>query len=219
VIRTAWLVARKDLRIEMRSRVLLWQVTPFAVLALVLAGLALGPTQAGSSSSAPGLFYLVVLFVALAVVQRSRGIESTPGTRASISTLGLDPGGVFLGKALALTLELWVLGAILLAGSVLFLHVALMGALKALPSVAVTLGVMSTAGTIYGALTTGGDGPVTLLPLLTLPAFAPLLVAGERSLSAALYGGALWEWWVIVVVALVAYVAVGIAVYGVLEES
>jgi len=55
VIRTALFVATKDLRIEVRSRVLLWQVVPFGVMALLLSGLALGPQQVGHSSAAPGL--------------------------------------------------------------------------------------------------------------------------------------------------------------------
>jgi heme exporter protein B len=219
VTRIAWLVATKDLRIEARSRVLLWQVLPFGVIALLLSGLALGPTQAGDSTAGPGLFYLVTLFVTLLMINRSQAIENAPGTKASVATLGLDPAGVFLGKALALTLELWFTGLVLLGGSVLFLHIALIGTLHALPSILVTLTTLAAAGTLYGALTRGGDGPATLLPVVTLPAFAPLLIAGERSFSAALRGGALWEWWVIVVVALVAYTAVGILLYGVLEES
>ena len=219
MIRTALLVCAKDLRIELRSRVLLWQVVPFAVMALVLSGLALGPAHAGNSSAGPGLFYLVVLLAALLMINRSQAIESTPGTKASIATLGLDPAGVFLGKALALAVELWVTGLILLAGAVLVLHTALHGSLLALPSILVTLGAIAAAGTLYGALTAGGDGAATLLPVLALPAFAPLLIAGERSFSAALHGGALWEWWVISLVALVAYVGVGILLYGVLEES
>ena len=217
MIRIAWLVAVKDLRIEARSRVLLWQVLPFGVISLLLAGLALGPQQAGKSSAGPGLFYLVTLFVTLLMINRSQALENAPGTRASVATLGLDPAGVFLG--MALTVELWATGLILLAGSVLVLHTALVGSVEALPSILVTLATLAAAGTLYGALTQGGDGPATLLPVLTLPAFAPLLIAGERSFNAALHGGALWEWWVIVVVALVAYGAVGILLYGVLEES
>lgn len=219
MIATARLVMVKDLRIELRSRVLLWQVVPFAVMALLLSGLALGPAHAGNSSAGPGLFYLVALLAALLMINRSQAIESAPGTKASIATLGLDPAGVFLGKAMALTVELWVTGLVLLAGAVLVLHTALHGAVVALPSILVTLAAMAAAGTLYGALTAGGDGSATLLPVLTLPAFAPLLIAGERSFSAALHGGALWEWWVIVVVALVAYVGIGILLYGVLEES
>jgi heme exporter protein B len=219
MFRTALLVAAKDLRIELRSRVLLWQVVPFGVVALLLSGLALGPAHAGNSSAGPGLFYLVTLFVALLMINRSQAIESTPGTKASIATLGLDPAGVFLGKSLALCVELWATGLVLLAGAILVLHTALHGALVALPSIGVTLAAMAAAGTLYGALTAGGDGAATLLPVLTLPAFAPLLIAGERSFSAALHGGALWEWWVILTVALVAYLAVGVLLYGVLEES
>jgi heme exporter protein B len=219
VIRIARLVAAKDLRIEGRSRVLLWQVLPFAVLSLLLCGLALGPSHAGHSSSAPGLFYLVTLFVTLVMINRSQNLESAPGTRASIRTLGLDPAGVFLGKAAALTVELWATGLVLAGGTVLFLHTGLHGTLVALPSIMVTLATLATAGTLYGALSAGGDGAAILLPVLALPAFAPLLIAGERSYSAALYGGGLREWWVIVVVAFALYLAAGLLLYGVLEES
>lgn len=219
MIRIARLVAAKDLRIEARSRVLLWQVLPFGVIALLLSGLALGPVQAGRSTAGPGLFYLVTLFVTLLMINRSQALESQPGTRASVATLGLDPAGVFLGKAAALTVELWLTGVVLLAGSVVVLHTDLAGTLEAVPSILITLATLAVAGTLYGALTLGGEGPATLLPVLTLPAFAPLLIAGERSFSAALHGGALWQWWLVVVVALVAYTAVGILLYGVLEES
>ena len=139
MIATALLVAAKDLRIELRSRVLAWQVVPFGVLALLLCGLALGPRQAGHSSAGPGLYYLVILLVTLLMINRSQAVERTAGTRASIATLGLDPAGVFLGKALALAVELWVTGLVLLAGSVLVLHTALHGAILALPSVLVAL--------------------------------------------------------------------------------
>lgn len=219
MIRTALLVAGKDLRIERRSRVLLWQVVPFGVVGLVLSGLALGPAHAGHSSAGPGLFYLVMLLVALLMINRSRAVEGSSGTRTSVATLGLDPAGVFLGKALALAVELWITGAVLLVGAVLVLHTALGGTLRAVPSVVVILAALAAAGTLYGALSGGGQGPATLLPVLSLPAFAPLLIAGERSFSAALRGGALWQWWVISIVALAAYLAIGVLLYGVLEDS
>jgi heme exporter protein B len=219
VIRTALLVAGKDLRIERRSRVLLWQVLPFGVMALVLCGLALGPSHAGNSTAGPGLFYLVMLLVTLLMINRSQVIEGSPGTRASVATLGLDPAGVFLGKALALAVELWLTSVVLLGGAVLLLHTQLSGTLEALPSVLVIVAALAAAGTLYGALSGGGQGPATLLPVLSFPAFAPLLIAGERSYSDALHGGALWQWWVISLVALAAYLAIGILLYGVLEES
>ena len=155
MIRIALLVAGKDLRIERRSRVLLWQVLPFGVTALVLCGLALGPLHAGNSSAAPGLFYLVMLLVALLMINRAQVIEGSPGTKASVATLGLDPAGVFLGKALALAVELWLTGVVVLAGSVLFLHTALSGTLSALPSVVVTLAALAAAGAGLGIVLAG----------------------------------------------------------------
>ena len=80
MIPTAKLVATKDLRIEWRSRVLIWQVVPFAVMALVLAGLAVGPSPQALRRVAPGAFYLVLLLASLLAVGRSR---SGAGGRAA----------------------------------------------------------------------------------------------------------------------------------------
>ena len=60
--RDAMLVAERDLRIEMRSKVALWQVVPFAILVLLLFAFALGPGPALLKESAPGLFWLALLF-------------------------------------------------------------------------------------------------------------------------------------------------------------
>ena len=217
MIRVAWLVAGKDLRIEARSRVLLWQVVPFGVIALVLAGLALGPKRAGASGAGPGLFYLVLVLVALLMITRSHAIERSAGTRSSVATLGLDPAGVFLGKSLALLVELASAALVLASGSVLVLHTPLAGTLRAAPSIAVAIAALAAAGTLYGALA-AGEGAATLLPLLALPAMAPLLVAGERAYSAALTGAGLWQWWLILATALVAYLGLGVLLYGVLED-
>jgi heme exporter protein B len=218
VIATAVLVAGKDLRIEARSRVLLWQVVPFGVLALLLCGLAIGPTRSQDVHAAPGLFYLVLVLASLLAINRSAAIERSPGTRASVATLGLDPAGVYLGKALALAVELWALAAVLLAGTVLVMHTALADTAAAAPSVAAACAALAASGTLYGALAAGAAS-ATLLPVLALPAFVPILVAGERAFASSLSGGPLWQWWGIVAVALVAYLAVGILLYGVLEES
>ncbi len=217
MIRVALLVAGKDLRIEARSRVLLWQVVPFGVIALVLAGLALGPSRAGSSGAGPGLFYLVLVLVALLMITRSHALERSAGTRASVATLGLDPAGVFLGKSLALFVELASAALVLASGAVLLLHTSLSGTLRAAPSMALALAALAAAGTLYGALS-AGEGAATLLPLVALPAMTPLLVAGERAYSAAVSGGALVQWWVLLGVALVAYLGLGVLLYGVLED-
>src|SRR5271168_768902 len=121
----ALLVAGKDLRIEARSRVALWQVVPFAVLSLVLFAFALGPGQHALRTAAPGLFWLAVLFSTVLAVQRSFAIESGEGTRDGLRLSGIDPAGIFLGKAAAVGAQLLALEAVLTVGIVLLFGVHL----------------------------------------------------------------------------------------------
>ena len=138
---------------------------------------------------------------------------------AALALLGLDPAGVFLGKASAIFLQLLLVGSVLLLGAATLLHIAAGVVLHALPSVVLTLGGLAITGTLYGALTSGISGTTTLLPVLALPAFAPLLIAGERAFtSVALHQSGL-RWLLLLILVPVVYTAVGILLYGVVEDS
>jgi heme exporter protein B len=216
VIRLAWLIGRKDLRIEWRSRVLVWQVAPFSVMALVIAGLAVGPNVAMGRRLAPGLLYLVTTFVALQVIARSHAAESSTGTSTSVVTLGLDGGAVYLGKVIALFTHLVVVVAALVAtGSVLF-HLHAHEVLTSIPTLTLSLAAIAASGVLYGALTKGSG---SLLPVIALPALAPVLIAGERSMTAIIHGGPLARWVTLLAVMTAAYGAVGVLLYGAVEES
>jgi heme exporter protein B len=215
----AWLVARKDLRIEFRSRVILWQVLPFGAIALILAGLAVGPASSSLRHAAPGIFYLVVLLVSLLAIGRSHGIEMPVGTRTSVRMLGLDPAGVFLGKALALFVELLGTSVVLVAGIVLFFHVPVLGALRATPSMLLALVSIAAAGTMYGALVADSKYQSTLLPVITLPPLAGVLIAGEEAFSLSLTGSISNRWVVFLAATAVAYLALGVLLYPEADES
>jgi heme exporter protein B len=219
MLSVAWLVAIKDLRIEWRSKILIWQVLPFSVIALVLAGLAVGPSAVQMRRVAPGIFYLVTLLVSLLMIQRSQAVEAPVGTRTSVQMLGLDPAGVFLGKTLALFVELVVSSVILLSGVILVMHAPLVATLSASPSILLALGAIAAGGAIYGALIGDSASHATLLPIIALPPFAGILIAGEKSLSGAISGGGLSRWLVFLILALCAYLAVGVLLYGVAQET
>jgi len=221
MLRDALLVAGKDLRIEARSRVALWQVLPFALLCLVLFAFALGPGPAALRVAAPGLFWLAVLFSTVLATQRSFAIESGEGTRDGLRLSGIDPAGIFLGKAAALAVQLALLQVVLLAGITLLFGVRLHTVwLAVAASVLATVG-LSCAGVIYGSLSAGLRVRETLLPLLVLPIVAPVLLAGSRAWSAALSGSvsAGSEWLKILGVFAAVYLVVGIALYGPLQEA
>jgi heme exporter protein B len=212
------LVCGKDLRIEARSRVVLWQILPFGLLALLLFALALGPSEAALRHGAPGLLWLALLLATVLAASRSASIEAGEGTRSSVRLLGLDPGGVFLGKSLALGAQLAVLTAVLELGLLVLFHVDGGRLALASPLCLLAVAALASVGTLYGALVAGTDVAGTLLPLLVLPALAPVLIAGERGTAAVLAGGGPGRWAIVLGVMAIAYLAVGVLLYGPLEE-
>ncbi|MGA2036544.1 MAG: heme exporter protein CcmB [Acidimicrobiales bacterium] len=215
-------VAGKDLRIEMRSRVLLNQVVPFALLVLVLFAFALGPQRGPMVQAAAGLFWVALLFAAVLGVQRSAALETGEGTRDGLRMSGLDPAGIFLGKTAALCVQLVVLEALLALGVVLLYgaHVRSVGPLVT-ACVAGTAG-LAAVGTLYGMLASGLRVRETLLPFLLLPVVTPVLMAGTRAWQAALgtgAGGAADPWVELLVVFAAVYLALGVVIYGPLLEA
>jgi heme exporter protein B len=219
--RDALLVAHRDLLIEARSRVVLWQVLPFGVLALILFAFALGPHPALLADAAPGLFWLAILFSSVLAAQRSLAIEGSPATRESNRLLGLDPAGIFLGKALALLVELVLLEVVLLAGILVLFHVDVASWWLVIASALLAAIGLASAGVLYGSLAGGASVRSTLLPILVLPVEAPVLIAGSRALSAGLSSSSPdgLRWLGVLLVFAAVYTVLGIALYGPLEES
>ena len=106
--RDALLVAGKDLRIE--AALAGGAVAGAPVRAVVPRPVRLRPRTGPArpcGAAAPGLFWLAVLFSTVLATQRSFAIESGEGTRDGLRLSGIDPAGVFLGKAAAVAVQLW----------------------------------------------------------------------------------------------------------------
>lgn len=220
--RDAVLVAGKDLRLEVRSRVALNQVLPLAVLILVLFAFALDPDRNVLHRATPGLFWVAVLFSAVMTVQRAFSIEAVDGVRDALRLSGMEPGGVFLGKFAALAVQLLVLEALLLGG----VYVLYGASLTSWPLLVATCGAataaIAAAGSLYGVLAAGVRVRETLLPLLLLPVLAPVLIASTRAFEAALDAnpGEGWRWVGLLTVIGLVYIVSGVFGFGtLLEES
>lgn len=185
--RLAVLIAGKDLRVELRSRVLVNQVLPFAGIVMVMFGFALDDDGI-AERVAPGLIWLATLFSVVVVVQRSFAVEAADGALDALRVAGVDPSAIFWGKALALAAQLAAVELVLFAVALLLYgpEVRLAG----IPLLAATW-LLATAGlalvgTLYGGLTSGITGRETLLPLLVLPVVAPVVIGATRAVESAL---------------------------------
>lgn len=220
-MRDAVLVCGKDLRIEIRSRVAVNQVVPFALAVVLLFGLALGPDRRVLAPASAGLFWVAVLLSTVLTVQRSFAVESADEAREGLRLSGLDPAGVFLGKAGAVLAELLVLEVVLSAGIALLYGARLAGfGMLAGSAVLGSIG-LAAVGMLYGAVASGLRVRETLLPLLFLPVAAPVLLAATKCWNLALAGTPSHAegWLSLLAVFAVLYVTIGTVSFGPLLED
>ncbi|MGQ0825327.1 MAG: heme exporter protein CcmB [Actinomycetota bacterium] len=221
LVRDVMLVAGKDMRIELRSRVALHQILPFGGIVLILFAFALDPDRGLLPRVAPGLFWTALLLASLLAVTRSFAIEEANGARAGLRLSGLDGTAIFLGKAVAIAAQLVALEIVLGAGVVFLYDVELRNVLLLVVAALVaTIGLAAT-GTVYGVLVSGLRVRETLVPLLVLPAVAPVMLGGTRAFEAALDDVPAdgWPWVQLLAIFAVLAVTAGMCAFGPLLEE
>ncbi len=221
---TTWLVAKRDLLVEWRSRIALNQVYPFAGIVMVMFGFAIDDTSL-MERIAPGLIVLATMFSLLVLVQRSFAVETEDGALDALRTAGVSSTALFWGKSIAMAVQLAVLEALLVLLAVLLYGSTIRPSgviLLLLTWVTGTWG-LATVGTLYGGLAAGARGRETLLPLLLLPVVAPVLIGATRAVEAALGARGTvsdgWPWMGLVAVFAAVFCAGGTLAFGPLVDE
>jgi heme exporter protein B len=217
----ALLVAGKDLRLEARSRVALNHVLPFVLSVVLIFAFALDPDSGVLRRATGGLFWVTVLFASVLLVQRSFGLERHDGIPDALRLSGLRPAGIFLGKVLALAVQLVVVELLLGLSVVVFYDVHLRGYLVLVTSALAATLAIAAAGSVYGPLASGLRVRDTALPLLLVPVLAPVLLSATNAFGVALRtsAGGGWPWAGMLGIVAVLYLTLGTAVWGPLLEE
>jgi heme exporter protein B len=201
-------VAGKDLEIEWRSRVATSRLVPFAGILLLLFAVALDPDRGLLPRLAPGLFWVATMLASLLAIGRSFAVERDNRAGVGLLLSGVDPAAMYVGKALAVLIELLALEAVLGLGMVVLYNVTPRSlGLIAVGAVLASAGV-AAAGTLYGAVVVADRGRDSLLALLLLPVLVPVLLAATRVYEGATTGGSSGD------VAWLGLLAVFAALYG-----
>ncbi|MGH2636320.1 MAG: heme exporter protein CcmB [Actinomycetota bacterium] len=219
--RQATTIAVKDLRLEVRGRHALGTLLPFAATLLVAFGFAFGPGRDVLQRTAPGLLWMAVLFAAVMASRRAYQAEAEDGALEGLLLAPVDKAAVFVGKAAAIAFQLAALVvAVLLLVVVLFdlslgSPVALAGAF-ALGSVG-----LAAVGGMFGVVAEAARTREAVFPMLVLPLATPVLIAGVRATDLAATGraGEAASWLGLLVAFDVAFVSVGVLVFGYLMED
>ena len=191
-----WLVARKDLKIEFRTRTAFLAVLVFAILGVAIFYFAWDSTAVSAIDLAPGVLWVIFTFSGLLSLQRSFGVEQADRAMDGLLLSPIDREAIFLGKALA--------NLVFVAG-ILFVTIPAVALLYNLP-IGRTLGVLFAIallaavglvaiGTLFSAMAANTRLAELLLPMLSLPFFMPVVYGAAQATSMLLAGRPTAEAW------------------------
>lgn len=198
VLRAAWLIARKDLAIEFRTRTAFLSAMVFALLGLTIFYFAWDPTTVAAIDLAPGVLWVIFTFSGLLGLQRSFGVEQADRAMDALLAAPVDRESVYLGKALANLLFVGGVQLITIPAVALFYNVPLGDVALPLAGVAVLAAVgLVAVGTLFSSMAVNTRLAELLLPMLSLPFFLPVVTAASMTTARLLAGRPIadaWPW-------------------------
>ncbi|HRW05942.1 MAG: heme exporter protein CcmB [Caldilineaceae bacterium] len=177
--RKVWMIAAKDLRIELRAKEVLGVMAAFSILAVIILGMAFDLRVPRSEMIAPGVLWGVLLFTGLLGLNRSFSAELDRHTLLALLLTPVDRSAIYLGKFVA-NFCFMALTALILLPVMLFIFDVNFFSPWIL--VTVLLGIFGyiSVGTLFAALTASIRSRESMLPILLLPVLAPLFMAGLK---------------------------------------
>ncbi len=181
-VRAAAILAGKELRAELRTRELLATTIVFVLVVVVLFSFTFDPTSAESRRFGPGLLWLAFLFAGSLMLQPCFLKEQQNDTLSALRLAPIEPFSIFLGKLAANVLFMFLAELLLLPIFAILYNVPVLGVLWQLLLVFL-LGSVGIAGlgTTLSAISAHARMRELLLPLLLLPALAPVLIASTEA--------------------------------------
>jgi heme exporter protein B len=188
-LRAAWLVARKDLTIEFRTRTAFLSAVVFAVLALAIFYFTWDESIVTAADRAPGVLWVVLTFSALLGLQRSFGIEEHDRAIDALLISPISRESIYLGKAIGNLVFLCALQAVALPALIVFYNLHIASAILAVSGILflAVLGIVAI-GTLFSAMAVNTRLAELLLPMLSLPFFVPLLMCAAAATSRIISG-------------------------------
>jgi heme exporter protein CcmB len=188
--RVVWIVARKDLAIEARSRELINTTLFFAVSCVIIFSVSFvaeGGEGRALGDAAAGILWVAIAFSGTLALGRTFERERYGDTLRALLLAPVARPAVYVGKlvgiaALLLATEIVLVPlAALLFQADLFRHPILLAALLVFGTVG-----FASVGTLFAAMLGRARSRDVLLPILLYPVTIPVMIAGVRGTSALL---------------------------------
>jgi heme exporter protein B len=186
-LRAAWLVTRKDLMIEARTREIVYTTLFFAVSCVLV--FAFGFVREGRplEDAASGILWIAIAFSGTLALGRTFERERQTETLRALLLAPVDRSALYVGKLVAVLLLLAAVEIVvvplvaLMFQARLFAYPLPMFGLLA----AGTIG-FAAVGTLFAAMLVRARSRDVLLPVLLYPITIPVIIAGVRGTAALL---------------------------------
>jgi heme exporter protein B len=178
MLRAAWLVALKDLQLELRTKEILTSTGLFAVLVVTLGSLAFYTDPVSSPRVAPGVLWISILFCGILLIGRSWSLERENDAIFGLLLAPIPRSSIYVGKTLSALVLLFVIELLLVPLCLVFFQIEPSGI--TLPLIALvflgSVGFISTAA-LFSAVGIRTRARDLMLSVLVFPLVAPALLA------------------------------------------
>ena len=184
---TVWLVMRKDLRIEIRSREILYTTLFFAVACVLV--FAFGFVRDGRplEDASAGILWIAIAFSGTLALGRAFDRERHNETLRALMLAPVPRPALYVGKLLGVLVLLAAVEIVIVPLIVLMFQANLLSHPWLMVALLVTGTTGFTAvGTLFAAMLVRARSRDVLLPILLYPITIPVIIAGVRGTAALL---------------------------------
>jgi heme exporter protein B len=185
VLQAAWLIARKDLRVEARNREIAYTTLFFAMSCVLIFAFAFVVEGQPLADAAAGILWVAVTFSGTLALARAFERERQSETLRALLLAPVERAAVYLGKLLAL-LTLMIGVELVIVPVIGILFAAPLARAPWLLAALVATGTIGfgAVGTLFAAMLVRAQSRDVLLPVLLYPTVVPVVIAGVRGTAA-----------------------------------
>lgn len=186
-VRAVWVITRKDLLVEARTREILFTTMFFAVACVLVFAFGFVKDGRPVEDAAAGILWIAIAFSGTLALGRAFERERQGETLRALLIAPIDRPALYVGKLAGILILLFAVEAIvvplvaLMFQAALFDHALLMLGLL----VAGTIG-FAAVGTLFAAMLVRVRSRDVMLPVLLYPITVPVIIAGVRGTAALL---------------------------------
>jgi len=184
-LRVAWVVMRKDLTVEMRSREIVYTTIFFAASCVLVFAFALVREGRPLEDASAGILWISIAFAGTLALGRTFERERHTETLRALMLAPSDRPAIYVGKLLGILALMAIVEAVLVPLVGLLFHAPIFARPHWLFVLlaAGTIGFASV-GTLFAAMLVRARSRDVLLPVLLYPITIPVIIAGVRGTAA-----------------------------------